>query len=692
MSSPLDRFTVLQRLGAGGMAEVFKCKQTGLGGFEKLVVLKRILPHLLSEQAFVEMFLDEARIAANLSHQNIVQTFELTADAQGVPYIVMEFVSGPSMAQLIRAAQTSNQLDHRHMARLIEGAARGLHHAHHASDTEGRPLHIIHRDISPQNILVTLDGVAKVADFGVAKAEGRLTHTKSGIVKGKVRFTAPELLVDPDHCVDPRTDVFSLGVCLYVATTGQTPFSGSTDLKVMEAINLGTYRPPSELVPDYPKGLERVVLWLLEHDPQRRCPSALAAADALREWLTQTAGSTDAELGPWVKTLSTAPTEAPPPPPSDALRVSSMQLATSQLPLVEAELAVSEIDIVVSNLTTMTTRSNRRWGVFAFAFAVLLGLGAMGLGWSQVVEERRRQAERSSFLAEAERELAQGHFGRTEELVRRVAAMPEPTQTDELHLTRLESDLRVSRSLAAARAAIAAGDLEAASTLLQTVMSLEANDERAVALAKELREVEAARALAARTAAVDAGGPVSVEVEAARGTGEANGARPLAARTTAGDAIGEVDGAHTSSGDAIVDGGSSRVSSRRSRVPQGPVTTSATPEAAAPAVEAVATPVSSTPPAELFEPPPVAKPHNPVGVQRQRHAGSSTLHITATVRAQVFVDGLPVGYTPLELTNVGTSTHLVMVWAEGFESITERVPVAAEEAVTLQFPLRAVAP
>ncbi len=658
MSSPLDRFTVLQRLGAGGMAEVFKCKQTGLGGFEKLVVLKRILPHLLGEQAFVEMFLDEARIAANLSHQNIVQTFELTADAQGVPYIVMEYVSGPSMAQLIRAAQTSNRLDHRHMARLIEGAGRGLHHAHHASDAEGRPLHIIHRDISPQNILVTLDGVAKVADFGVAKAEGRLTHTKSGIVKGKVRFTAPELLVDPDHCVDPRTDVFSLGVCLYVATTGQTPFSGSTDLKVMEAINLGTYRAPSELVPDYPKGLERVVLWLLEHDPQRRCPSALAAAEALREWLSATTGSTDAELAPWVKVLTSAPADAPPPPPPDALgsKVSSLQLATSQLPLVEAELAASDVEIVVSGLTTMTTRSNRRWGVFAFAFAVLLGLGAVGLGWSQVVEERRRQAERSSFLDEAERELAQGHFGRTEELARRVSAMPEPTQADELRLSRLESDLRVSRSVAAARAAIAAGDLEAASTLLQTVMSLEANDERAVALAKELREVEAARARAARLAAeVDAGTPVVAAVE--------------------------------------VDAGVTRVSSRRSRVPEGPVTTSTAAEAAPLAVaEPVATPVSSTPPPELFEPPPVAKPHNPVAVQRRHHAGGSTLHIAASVRAQVFIDGLPVGYTPLDLTNVGASTHLVMVWAEGFESITERVAVAAEEAVTLQFPLRAVAP
>lgn len=657
MSSPLDRFTVLQRLGAGGMAEVFKCKQTGLGGFEKLVVLKRILPHLLSEQAFVEMFLDEARIAANLSHQNIVQTFELTADAQGVPYIVMEYVSGPSMAQLIRAAQTANRLDHRHMARLIEGAARGLHHAHHATDTEGRPLHIIHRDISPQNILVTLDGVAKVADFGVAKAEGRLTHTKSGIVKGKVRFTAPELLVDPDHCVDPRTDVFSLGVCLYVATTGQTPFSGSTDLKVMEAINLGAYRAPSELVPDYPKGLERVVMWLLEHDPQRRCPSALATADALREWLAQTPGSTDAELAPWVKALSAAPSEAPPPPPADALgsKASSLQLATAQLPLVEAELAVSDVEIVVSGLTTMTTRSNKRWGVFAFAFAVLLGLGAAGLGWSQVVEERRRQTERTSFLAEAERELAQGHFGRTEELVRRVSAMPEPTQTDELRLSRLESDLRLSRSLAAARAAIAAGDLEAASTLLQTVMSLEANDERAVALAKELREVEAARARAARAAAeVDAGAPVVAVVE--------------------------------------VDAGVARVSSRRSRVPEGPVTTSTTTPTEPTPVEPVATPVSSTPPPELFEPPPVAKPHNPVAVQRHHHAGSSTLHITASVRAQVFVDGLPVGYTPLDLSNVGASTHLVMVWAEGFESITERVAVAAEEAVTLQFPLRAVTP
>ena len=664
MSSPLDRFTVLQRLGAGGMAEVFKCRQTGLGGFEKLVVLKRILPHLLAEPAFVEMFLDEARIAANLSHPNIVQTFELTADAQGVPYIVMEFVSGPSMAQLVRQARDSGKVDLRHMARLIEGAARGLHHAHHATDTSGRPLHIIHRDISPQNILVTLDGVAKVADFGVAKAEGRLTHTKSGIVKGKVRFTAPELLVDPDHCVDPRTDVFSLGVCLYAATTGQTPFGGSTDLMVMQAINVGTYRAPSELVPDYPKELERLVMWLLEHEPERRCPSALAAADALREWLTQTPGSTDAELGPWVKALSSV-MEAPPPAPpsSDALgsKLPSRQVATAQLPLVESESGLSEIDIVVSGLTSVTVRSSRRWGVFAFVFAVLLGLGALGRVWSQVVDERREQVDRSSFFDEAERELAQGHFGRAEELIKRASVMPNRTQADELRLSRLESDLRVSRSLAAAHAALAEGEFEAAGALLQTVLSLEANDERAVALSKELKAVEAARAIAARQAAeADAGVAVA--------------------------ALAVVE----------PDAGVARVSSRRSRVPEGPVTTSTAPEAATLVVEApveppVAPPLSSTPP-EVFEPPPAPKPHPPVVVQRQRHPGSSTLHITASVRgAQVFVDGLPAGSTPFDLTNVGASTHLVMVWAEGFESMTERVPVAAEEQVSLHFPLRAVA-
>lgn len=653
MSSSLDRFTVLQRLGAGGMAEVFKCRQTGLGGFEKIVVLKRILPHLVSERSFVEMFLDEARIAANLSHPNVVQTFEITADPQGVPYIVMEYVAGPSLSQVIKRAHEQQRVDFRHLARLIEDAAKGLHHAHQACDANGRPLHIIHRDISPQNILLTLEGSAKVADFGVARAEGRLTHTQSGVVKGKVRFTAPEMLVDPDHCVDPRTDVFSLGVCLYLATTGKTPFNGSTDLKVMEAINKGEYPRPSTQIAGYPEGLERIVQWLLEHDPAKRCPSALACADALRTWLETTPGSSPAELGPWVRSF--VDPEGPPPPPLEAFG-SRASVLTGALPGVDESL--DSIDIVVDGTSIEARASSRRWGLFVILFIVVLAGLAGALGVQQIAEDRKAREDRATFIAEAGREVAEGHFGRAEELLRRAAAVPEPTPEDELRVARLEADLRVARTVAAAQAAIAGGDLEAASALLETVLSLEGNHERAAALAKELRSIQHARAEQQRLAALaDAG------------------VAPVA--------------------DVTPDGGMVERIARRPREPRGQTPTAAlspeqtpTPEGAAPPPPE---PLSMTPPVEpeVFEPPPVARPHLPVDVKRE-HRTPSLLRINATVRAQVFVDGLPVGFTPLDVANAGTATRLVMVWAEGYESLTERIAVTGEEQVSLHFPLRKV--
>ncbi|MBL8923053.1 MAG: protein kinase [Myxococcaceae bacterium] len=655
MASSLDRFTVLQRLGAGGMAEVFKCRQRGLGGFEKVVVLKRILPHLVSEESFVTMFLDEARIAANLSHPNIVQTFEITSDANGVPYIVMEYVDGPSLAQLLKRAREVNALDLRHVARLLEGACRGLHSSHHANDAQGRPLHLIHRDISPQNILVTLDGVAKVADFGVARAEGRITHTQSGVVKGKLRFTAPEMLADPDNTRDPRTDVFSLGVCLYLACTGQTPFNGSTDLKVMDAIRAGHYPPPSSLAPGLPAELERIIVWLLEHDPERRCPSALAAAEALRAWLSQTAGSTEAELGPWVRSLASALT-APPPPPPDALGVlPSAQLVTKQL----ADEPADEIDIVVTGLTSTAGKSSRRWGLFAIVLMVSLTGVGVAVGLRQAAESRRLDAEREAWLGEAERELAEGHYARAEELLRRGAQLPERRRSDEVRLAKLEADLRLAREISAARAAIAAGEYDSAAALLRTLATLDVPDDRVAELTSELKKVEAARAaralaeLADAGVAVDGGSAEQVAVLQQPATDKPRRPRPSPqTTTTAPTAGGEAQGTPTD-------------------VPVEPPP-----------------PLPVTPPQEDYQPPPVVQQLPKPSIQREPRPGSgASIRITASGPAQVYLDGLPVGQTPRELTKLGAATHLVMVWAEGYASMTERVAIGADEAVSMHFTL-----
>ena len=231
-SGRIAKYSIDRRLGTGGLAEVFKCHLVGIGGFDKTVVVKRILPHLAEDDDFVAMFLDEARIAANLNHPNIVQVYEIAQDEDGTPYIAMEFVRGPTFAQVIRSACKAGDLKISSMAKIVMGAAQGLDYAHHAKGANGEPLHIVHRDVSPHNIMVSLDGVTKVLDFGVARADGRLPHTRGGAVKGKARFMAPEMLTDPNGPLDGRADVFSLGVCLYVATVGAWPFNGNNDTAI----------------------------------------------------------------------------------------------------------------------------------------------------------------------------------------------------------------------------------------------------------------------------------------------------------------------------------------------------------------------------------------------------------------------------------------------------------------------------
>ncbi|MBL8955167.1 MAG: serine/threonine protein kinase [Myxococcaceae bacterium] len=273
----------MYRLGAGGMAEVFKCRLSGIGGFNKLVVVKRIKPDLMSEPGFVEMFLDEARIAANLQHPNIVQLFEID-EAQGLPYIAMEYVRGPTLALINREQRKRGApLKYGALARLMAGICAGLHCAHRACDERGFPLGIVHRDVSPQNIIVSMEGMPKLLDFGIAKARGQLSHTTVGALKGKLKFMAPEQFV-PGARVGPGVDVFAAGVCLYEAATLQLPYSGEVELEVMRAAAAGKFARPSELVPGIDSRLEELILWAMAPNPANRCPDAHALQLALEDY------------------------------------------------------------------------------------------------------------------------------------------------------------------------------------------------------------------------------------------------------------------------------------------------------------------------------------------------------------------------------------------------------------------------
>jgi tRNA A-37 threonylcarbamoyl transferase component Bud32/outer membrane biosynthesis protein TonB len=296
----LGRYTILRQLGVGGMAVVYLCERQGIGGFKKHFVAKVIRPEHAENRDFVLMFLDEARLSATLSHPNVVQVFEVDV-LDNVPCIIMEYVHGPSLSRLVHRAEAQKAMHYGHLAVILAGIARGLHHAHFGDLAGGpdTPVRLIHRDVSLQNILVSTEGTPKLIDFGIAKAEGRLQETRHGL-KGKLSYLAPEQL--RSEPADYRSDLYSLGVCLYRGSTGAYPYSGDSVAETMRNVLLGQFPAPSALVPDFPPDLERIVLRALSAHPQDRFPTGLAFANALEQFAQTGAWASDRRgVAEWIE-------------------------------------------------------------------------------------------------------------------------------------------------------------------------------------------------------------------------------------------------------------------------------------------------------------------------------------------------------------------------------------------------------
>jgi hypothetical protein len=281
----LGRYELLVPVAMGGMARVWAAYLHGRRGFTKLVAIKTILPHLASDPEFERMLIDEARIAAGTRHPNVVETYEF-GEESGIVYIAMEWVYGGSLAHVLRGGGKMAPLDPRIAARIVADAAAGLHAAHNLRDDAGVALEVVHRDVSPHNVLVSLDGNVKVADFGVAKAIGASHQaTEAGQLKGKIAYMAPEQATGMG--VDRRSDVFSLGCVLYEATTGKQPFRSEGEQNVMEELIKGSFKVPSRVVPGYPYDLERIVVRALASKPFDRFQTMDAMRGALEEWLAK---------------------------------------------------------------------------------------------------------------------------------------------------------------------------------------------------------------------------------------------------------------------------------------------------------------------------------------------------------------------------------------------------------------------
>jgi serine/threonine protein kinase len=270
------------------MACVWAARLTGYRGFSKLVAIKTVLPHLAGHHDFESMLLDEARIAAQAHHPNVCNLFDV-GEQDGILYLVLEWVEGDSLLQLLRAARTgaAPALDYRIAARIVADACAGLHAAHELVDEQGVPLGVVHRDVSPHNLLVSTDGTTKLADFGVAKAQGQLHQaTLAGEIRGKLAYMAPEQMNGSG--LDRRADVFAMGGVLYHATTGHAPFRGESDARLIRAVLDGEYEAPDQVAPDYPAALAAIVTRALSPDPGRRFETAERMQNALEVWLSTT--------------------------------------------------------------------------------------------------------------------------------------------------------------------------------------------------------------------------------------------------------------------------------------------------------------------------------------------------------------------------------------------------------------------
>ncbi|MCY1016053.1 protein kinase domain-containing protein [Pyxidicoccus sp. MSG2] len=297
---PYGQYVLVRKLAEGGMAEIFLAKLLGADNFERNVVIKRMLPHLSNIPDFVEMFRDEARLAAKLSHPNIVQIQEL-GFTEGCYYICMEYLAGEDFSTTLRLAGRRRQyVPFPVVLRVLIDAAHGLHYAHEFCAESGQPLNIVHRDISPSNLYLTYQGQVKVLDFGIAKAESRLVNTRTGVVKGKYMYMAPEQAQGKE--VDRRADVFALGVSLYEALTHVRPFSRENDLAVLNALLHGEFKRPRELRPDLPEELEAIILKAMAFKAEDRYPTAEAFAEALEAFLGENlSASGTSQLGAFLR-------------------------------------------------------------------------------------------------------------------------------------------------------------------------------------------------------------------------------------------------------------------------------------------------------------------------------------------------------------------------------------------------------
>ncbi|APR80428.1 serine/threonine protein kinase [Minicystis rosea] len=332
----VGRYMLHGEIAAGGMATVHVGRLLGPVGFTRTVAIKRLHAQFAKDPEFVSMFLDEARLAGRIQHPNVCATLDVVA-TNGELFLVMEYLQGETLSRLIRASYMKKQhIPPAIVVAVIASALHGLHAAHEARDERGEPLNIVHRDISPQNILINRDGVPKILDFGVAKASGRFHSTREGNVKGKLPYMSPEQL--RGQPIDRRTDVYAAFVCCWEALTSRKLFRGDNEGSVLVSVLEGAIDPPSKLVDTVPAALDAVVMAGISRNPAARFATAKEGATALERALRPALMT---EVAEWVEQIAGEALNR------QAVRVAEIESRTGELP---------ELADILSGLSDAVTR------------------------------------------------------------------------------------------------------------------------------------------------------------------------------------------------------------------------------------------------------------------------------------------------------------------------------------------------
>lgn len=384
----VDRYRVISEVAHGGMAAVYAVQRSSIGGFEKLLAMKVMLPHLATNAHFVDMFLDEARIASQIQHANVVQVIDVGLHER-LPFILMEFLRGQSLSRLIhRVRESQVQVPIQVWLGILAQAAEGLHAAHETLGADGIALGIVHRDVSPHNVFVGYDGQTKVVDFGIAAARGRLSGTHSGEVKGKLAYLSPEQL-DRGTALSRATDVWALGVVAWEIFAGRRLFAAKDEANTIWNVLNMPIEDIERIVPRLPESAARVLSASLSRQPGRRPPTAKEVARAYQTAANDLGASRDAasvmdrlfagERGVETERLAAAQRQGPPPPLRESDPTSDEGLGARPAPVAES----TNTELSSAGFARRGRRSSLRNTLLLLGFVGAVGLGVSYLGFGR---------------------------------------------------------------------------------------------------------------------------------------------------------------------------------------------------------------------------------------------------------------------------------------------------------------------